>query len=86
MIIARSFLTSDIVPRPQLLIWTATALASGLAAMLLTILSNDTGKTWDPVARHGRHEKINNILVWWGGYHSLVQTDGHTRYIAYIGS
>jgi hypothetical protein len=41
---------------------TATALASGLAAMLLTILSNDTSKTWDPVARHGRHEKINNIL------------------------
>jgi len=31
--------------------------------MLPTILSNDTGKTWDPVARHGRQEKINNILV-----------------------
>ena len=51
MITARSFLAGDIVPRPQLLIWTATALASGLAAMLLTILSNDTVKTWDPVDR-----------------------------------
>jgi hypothetical protein len=63
MIIARPFLTGAIVPRSQLLIWTATALASRLAAMLLTILSNDTGKRWDPVARHGRQEKINNILV-----------------------
>jgi hypothetical protein len=36
---------------------TATALASGLAAVLLAILSNDTGKTWD------RHEKIDNVLV-----------------------
>jgi len=31
MITARSFLTGDIVPRSQLLIWTTTALASGLA-------------------------------------------------------
>ena len=38
---------------------TATALVSGLAAKLTAILSNDTSKTWYPVARHGRHEKIN---------------------------
>jgi len=25
-------------------------------------------------------------VLWWGGYHHLVQTGGHTRYIAYIGS
>jgi hypothetical protein len=41
---------------------TATALASGLAALLLMILANDTTKKWDPAATHGRHEKINNIL------------------------
>ena len=40
---------------------TATALVSGLAAVLMTILSNDTGKTWDPIARHKRHEKTDNI-------------------------
>jgi hypothetical protein len=26
------------------------------------------------------------VIVWWGGYHPLMQTAGHTRYIAYIGS
>jgi hypothetical protein len=36
---------------------TATALVSGLAAKLTAILSNDTDKTWHPVAGHGRHEK-----------------------------
>jgi hypothetical protein len=40
---------------------TATALVSGLAAMLMTILSSDTGKAWHPAARHGRHEQINKI-------------------------
>jgi hypothetical protein len=40
---------------------TATALVSGLAAMLMTILSSDTGMAWHPAARHGRHEQINKI-------------------------
>jgi hypothetical protein len=40
---------------------TATGLVSGLAAMLMTILSSDTGMAWHPAARHGRHEQINNI-------------------------
>lgn len=40
---------------------TATALVSGLAAMLMAILSSDAGKAWHPAARHGRHEQINNI-------------------------
>jgi hypothetical protein len=30
--------------------------------------------------------KYPSLLLWWGGYHPLVQTGGHTRYIAYIGS
>lgn len=39
---------------------TATALASGLAGLLLTILSTDTSNTWD--SKVGVHEKIKNIL------------------------
>lgn len=41
---------------------TATALASGLAALLLMILAKDTTGAWDPAATRGRHQKINNIL------------------------
>jgi len=40
----------------------ATALASGLAGLLLCILSTDTKKEWDPQKSERRHEKINNIL------------------------
>lgn len=40
----------------------ATALASGLAGLLLNILSTDTTKKWDSQRRKGRYEKISNIL------------------------
>ena len=62
---------------------TATALASGLAALLLTILGTDTSKTWDPVEHHGRHEKIKNILSGIKGDKKYVQVwdlfDEYTR-------
>jgi hypothetical protein len=34
---------------------------------------------------HLMNVRLTGVL-WWGGYHHLVQTGGHTRYIAYIGS
>jgi hypothetical protein len=60
---------------------TATALASGLAALLLTILATDTSNTWNP--KHGRHDKINNILTSIQGDKKYVQIwdlfDEYTR-------
>lgn len=40
---------------------TATALASGLAGLLLSILSKDTSKAW-PNSKEGRQKKTDNIL------------------------
>lgn len=51
----------------------ATALASGLAGLLLTILSADTTRAWDHHKREGRHDKINKILLSVKGDKNYVQ-------------
>ena len=51
----------------------ATALASGLAGLLLTILSTDTSKAWDHHKTEGRHDKINKILLSVKGDKNYVQ-------------